>query len=91
MMRSAALAVILITALTAASAPQPTLRKVDEHEKSSDAADKMICKRFIEMGSLVKGYRTCKTKRDWERERDAVRSNTHSANSCANQAEVGSC
>ncbi len=50
----------------------------------------MICKRFIETGSLVKGYRTCKGKREWERERDNIRSPRAASGSC-NSAESGSC
>jgi hypothetical protein len=89
MMRLLAAAVLVLTSSTAALAADPG--KADEREKSADNADKRICKRFIETGSLVKGYRTCKTKREWERERDAVRSVSSSINSCANQGSTGSC
>ena len=47
--------------------------KTDVAEKSADPRDKIICKRFVETGSLVRGYRTCKTKADWDRERDNIR------------------
>jgi len=55
----------------------------DSAEKAADSQDKVICKRFVETGSLVRGYRTCKTKREWERERDALRTET-SGNACKN-------
>lgn len=55
----------------------------DAAERSADKQDKVICKRFLETGSLVRGYRTCKTKREWERERDALRTET-SGNACKN-------
>ncbi|MBB4860252.1 hypothetical protein HNO88_003594 [Novosphingobium chloroacetimidivorans] len=82
----AAAAVLLASAATPAEPP-----KRDEAEKSADSADKKICKRFIETGSLVKGYRTCKTKREWERERDALRANNGNINSCASMGQTGSC
>ncbi len=44
-----------------------------EVENSADAQDKVICKRFTRTGSLVDSYKTCKTKHEWERERDNVR------------------
>ena len=47
--------------------------KRDVAEKAADSPDKVICKRFATTGSLVQSYRTCKSKRDWERERENVR------------------
>jgi hypothetical protein len=68
------LRILFISALLAAGAPamaeQP---KRDAPEKVADSGDKMICKRFTETGSLVKSYRTCKTKAEWERERENIR------------------
>jgi hypothetical protein len=89
MMRLLAAAVLVLTSATVAIAAEPA--KPDEREKSADSPDKRICKRFTETGSLVKGYRTCKTKREWERERDAARSVASSVNSCANQGSAGAC
>jgi hypothetical protein len=53
-----------------ASASDNQLGAPDKPEKAADKGDKMICKRFVETGSLVSTYRSCKTKRDWERVRD---------------------
>lgn len=89
MMRLLAAAVLVVTSSTAALAAEPI--KTDEREKSADNDNKRICKRFTETGSLVKGYRTCKTKREWERERDAARSVSSSISSCANQGSTGTC
>jgi hypothetical protein len=69
------LRVLLASALllpAAAPAPAPAPQR-DAAERAADKGDKLICKRFLETGSLVRGYRVCKTKRDWERERDALR------------------
>jgi len=87
MMRALAAATLLITSIATNAIAAP---KREEAEKSADPDDKVICKRFIETGSLVKGYRTCKTKRDWERERDALRA-TSNINSCAKQGQIGGC
>lgn len=87
MMRSVG-AVLLFVAGTTASAAPP--KQTDDHEKSADAGDKVICKRFAETGSLVKSQRICKPKRDWERERDALRS-SRLMTGCANQGINGNC
>ena len=57
-----------IAANPVAAAPQK-----DAGEKSADPATKTICKKFIRTGSLVDGYRICKTKAEWERDRDLLR------------------
>jgi hypothetical protein len=87
MMRSVAATLLFLTGTTAFAAPP---EKTDEHEKSADVGDKMICKRFKETGSLVSSRRVCKTKRDWERERDALRTSSN-INSCASQVGGTSC
>jgi hypothetical protein len=33
----------------------------------------MVCKSFLRTGTLADRYRTCKTKGEWERERDNLR------------------
>lgn len=58
-------------------------------EQTAGAEEKLICKRFVETGSLVKGYRTCKTKREWERERENIRSGGPGINACRDAANGG--
>ena len=70
---------IAVAAASAVAAPA----KRETGERSADGQEKVICKRFAETGSLVKTYRTCKTKREWERERDAIRA-ARGGNSCPN-------
>jgi hypothetical protein len=41
--------------------------------KAADSRDRIICRRFVRIGSLVDGYRTCKTRAEWDREQDNVR------------------
>ncbi len=61
----------------------------DEPERSADRGDRMICKRFMRTGSLVDGYRDCKTKREWEKERENRRQMSVS-NSCRDFGALGS-
>jgi hypothetical protein len=81
----------LLLFLALATADGSAATGIDAPEKSADARDKMICKKFLETGSLVKGVRVCKTKADWERGRDNVRAGFNASQSCALAAEGGSC
>lgn len=60
-------------------------------EQAADPQDKVICKRFVETGSLVKGYRTCKTKREWENERSNIRSGGPGGSACRDAANGANC
>jgi hypothetical protein len=62
---------------------------VDAAEKAAGNPDKVICKRFVRIGTLAGAYRTCKTKREWERERENART-VNWSNPCKS-AESGSC
>lgn len=66
------------------STPAPTTPAVDRK-------DEVICKRFVETGSLVKGYKRCKTRREWDRESQDARSGASSADSCRNSGNGGPC
>ncbi len=88
MLRSFAVAgLLLIGSAAIAEQPKPV---ADAGEKAADPGDKIICKKFLETGSLVRGYKTCKTKREWEHDRDDLRQ-SNIANSCRAIAEGGSC
>jgi hypothetical protein len=65
-----AAASVLAASTAAQSAPR---RGVDAPEQPTDLNEKIICKRFVKIGSLVDSYRTCKTKAEWQRERDNLR------------------
>jgi hypothetical protein len=81
-----AFACALLSATAAQSAPR---RAADAPEKAADDRDKVVCKRFVKTGSLADSYRTCKTKWEWERERENVRQ-INWASPCRS-AESGSC
>ncbi len=72
---------------SAASAAPP--QGVDAPERAAGNPDKVVCKRFVRTGSLADGYRTCKTKKEWERERENART-VNWSNACKS-AESGNC
>jgi len=61
---------ILVSAAAAGQAAPPPAKA-----KSGLDPDKMVCKRYVRTGSLVDGYRICKTNKEWaadmERSREA--------------------
>lgn len=83
MLRFVALATLLIASAAAAQQAGPS-------EGAGDGKDKMVCKRFLETGSLVKSYRTCKPKSEWDRERENIRANSTTSGSCSS-ANTGNC
>ena len=46
---------------------------VDAPETAAGNPGKVICKTFTRIGTLAGRYRTCKTKGEWERERENLR------------------
>lgn len=88
MFRSIAAASLLLLS-TAAIAQQPKTG-ADAGERAADPGDKIICKKFLETGSLVRGYKTCKTKREWEHERDNLRQSSV-VDACRARADGSAC
>ncbi|MDF2495856.1 hypothetical protein [Sphingomonas sp.] len=82
----------LLLALLAAAPDQAPEKqsKREVAERSADPADKVICKRFQRIGSLVGSDRVCKPKRDWDRERDALRQPSQ-AGACGISGTPGAC
>ena len=76
----ALLAVAALAAAGPASAGPPA-----RGSTAADPAEKMICKRFVRTGSLVDGYKTCKTKREWDREHENLQ-HLEVVDSCRNRA-----
>jgi hypothetical protein len=56
--------------------------------KSGDQRDRVICRRFLRTGSLVDGYRTCKTRAEWDREHENLQRLSVS-DSCRNSGQGG--
>lgn len=78
------IACVLATPTAAGSAP----RRADSIEQPSDPNAKIVCKTFTRIGSLVDRYRTCKTKGEWQRERDNLRQ-VNVSDSCATRGQIG--
>ncbi|SFR96335.1 hypothetical protein [Sphingomonas jatrophae] len=89
-MRIAGIGIVasMLLATTAMAGQEP--KGNDAPERAADPGSRMICKRFIETGSLVKGYRTCKTKREWQNERDDRRTPAVTGGAC-NSGGTGLC
>jgi len=51
--------------------------------------DRIVCRRFVRTGSLVDGYRTCKTNREWQREHENLQ-RLSATDSCRDRANGGS-
>lgn len=78
-------AACVLTASTAAlSAPQPA----DAPEQPADPNEKIVCKTFTRIGTLASRYRTCKTKGEWQRERDNLRQ-VNVTDSCSTRGALG--
>jgi hypothetical protein len=67
---TAALACLLVAATAAQSAPRG---RSDSPEQAAGAGNKVVCKTFTRTGTLADRYRTCKTKAEWEAERQNLR------------------
>jgi hypothetical protein len=63
----------LATALFVTGAANAAATKRAQSTKASASGDKVSCKRFTRTGSLVDSYKTCKTNREWDRERANLR------------------
>jgi hypothetical protein len=67
------IALTLACALAAPAAAEAAPRRADAVEQPSDPNEKIVCKTFTRIGTLADRYRTCKTKGEWQRERDNLR------------------
>lgn len=75
--------ILALAALAAGSAAVQTapLHADPPKAKSLDPRERIICRRFIRVGSLVDGYRVCKTRAEWDREHENLQ-RVNNANSC---------
>ena len=69
MKQAVALAFVLAAATAAHTAPPPT----NGPTSAAGPRDRIICRRYVRIGSLVDGYRTCKTRAEWDREQANAR------------------
>src|SRR5205085_1384209 len=67
---------LLASALVAGGASYSALAQSGSDRpaaKTQDPLDRITCRRFTRIGSLVDNYRVCKTNREWQREHDNAR------------------
>lgn len=83
--------ILIAATLTLATSADAAKRiGADAPERAADAMGRLVCKRFIRTGSLVSGYKECKSKREWEKERENLRQ-LNVSDSCRSRAEGGGC
>jgi hypothetical protein len=84
------LALIACACFLVAAADAAPPARGDAPETAAGDRDQIVCKRFTKTGTLAGSYRTCKTKWEWERERQNLRQ-FNVANSCRKIGEGGVC
>jgi hypothetical protein len=47
---------------------QSSAQQVSDDEEDDGDSDRLVCRRSVDTGSLVKGRRTCLTRAQWERQ-----------------------
>ena len=85
---TAGLACLFIAATAAQSAPSG---RSDPAEQAAGAGNKLICKTFTRTGTLADRYRTCKTKAEWEAERQNLRDLDRAYSCRQNDAQAEPC
>ena len=80
-------AAALLSTVASAYAAAPSS---DTTAKAGDPRDQIVCRRFVRTGSLVDGYRICKTNREWQRDRAEIQREEMS-DSCRNRGTTGAC
>lgn len=66
-------AVILVASLPAHSQPTPAASAPAPAQAAPAEPEKLICRKQIETGSLVRGKKTCMTRTEWAKVGDAAR------------------
>jgi hypothetical protein len=80
--------IAIASALALATAAGAEAPKAGRSGASNYSGDKVICKRFLRTGSLADSYKTCKTRHEWDREREGVRQ-LNVIDSCRDRANGG--
>jgi hypothetical protein len=81
-------AAALLTAVTTVYADPPAS---NTRAKAVDPRDQIVCRRNLRTGSLADTVRICKTRRDWDRDAEGIRSPLNASNSCRDAANGGQC
>ena len=71
----------LVTGLLLAAAPDAATTSETSPAPAEQPAEKKICRREIETGSLIKGKKICYTAKQWQKLSDATRDEMESRSS----------
>jgi hypothetical protein len=74
-------AAALLSAATAVYAAPPAAAPP---ANTPNPRDRMVCRNYLDTGSLVRSTRVCKTRREWDAEVANIRQPTSDINSCRN-------
>lgn len=74
-----------VTVSSVAYAQRPRQNRTGE---VAGPRDEIVCRRFVRTGSLADFYRVCKTRGEWDRDRQNVRDVTN-RNSCLSEGGLG--
>lgn len=77
--------------LVASGDPGQGTAKPQAGAETRDPRDELVCKRSVETGSLVRSTKICKTRRQWDSDRAAVRESRSGpgGNACRDAANGG--
>ena len=78
----------LVSAATAVYATPPA---TGTPAKADNPRDRIVCRTYLDTGSLVRSTRSCKTRREWDAEAANLRAASSSSDSCRNEANGGQC
>jgi hypothetical protein len=82
------LGITLAVALAAPATTSFAQPRTGASASSQDNRDRIVCRRFTRIGSLVDSYRTCKTNREWAREHENLQ-HLSATDSCRDRANGG--
>jgi hypothetical protein len=66
-------AIFAVASALCATAAQAVPPPAGTTTRAAAPRDQIVCRRFVRIGSLVDGYRTCKTRAEWDREQENAR------------------
>jgi len=84
--------IVIMTVACAVTVGTAAAAQTSRRSTSGDVAgprNDVICRRFVRTGSLADFYRVCKTRAEWDRERQNIRNGAMNGNSCRSESVGG--
>ncbi|GHH16433.1 hypothetical protein E2E30_14115 [Sphingomonas sp. AAP5] len=82
---------MLILLLLSLTAPDPQPTPAQATKTAATAPEKRVCREFPVTGSLVGSQKVCKTRREWDIDRERIRASGLTSGVCGNQGISGNC